>query len=113
MSKLEGLTRRVVGNRRRHERKRRIYEVVIRDGTNRILFRGKTVNVSRSGARMTGMPATVGANLGQRVCAEFLILPKDVARIAKRVAVAATVWRIEEFPDEYNMVVQFERELPD
>jgi hypothetical protein len=111
MSKLEVLTRRVVGNRRRNDRKRRVLDVTIRDAANHVLFHGKTINVSRTGARMTGLPATVGVTLGQRVCVEFLVLPKDEARLARRVAVTAVIWRIEEMPDEYNLAVKFDREM--
>ena len=111
MSKLEALTRRVVGNRRRHDRKRRVLDVTIHDAAGNILFHGKTVNVSRSGALMTGLPTRIGVTPGEHVCIEFLILPNDVARPARHVAVTAVVWRVQDMPDEYNLAVKFDREV--
>jgi hypothetical protein len=111
MTRLKALSRHVVGNRRRHRRIRHAYDTTLLGETNKALFRGKTINLSRSGAKIAGLPVGVGVVLGQWVRVEFLILPKDPAQVVKRMTVCGHVWRIEELLDQFNVAVRFTRSL--
>jgi len=111
LRKLKGVARRLVGNRRQRPRKHFVYDTVLRDEKTHVVFRGKTTDLSRSGARLTGFPDAKGLVLDQAVHVEFLLLPKDVTKVAKRPSVNARVWRVEEFEDRYIVAIRFDREL--
>ncbi|MBM4020337.1 MAG: PilZ domain-containing protein [Planctomycetes bacterium] len=111
MSALKSLTRRLVGNRRRFARLARQYQAVLLNERNQVLFRGRTANVSRSGARLLGLPVGVGLSLGQWVRAEFLVAPRKQTQTAIKAAVGAHVWRIEEHEDRYIVALKFTRIL--
>ena len=108
---LDTLTRRLAGNRRRHRRQRRKYDTVVRDEAWREVFRGWTVDVSPTGAKLAGFPAQVGVLEGQDVTLEFLLVPKNVDQIARRVPVPSHVVRVEEQGDNYTIAVMFNKVL--
>jgi hypothetical protein len=111
MANIASLTRHVVGNRRRHSRKRHVYQTLLLNELQEVLFRGNTIDISRTGARLQGLPVGVGPKLGQRVRVEFLVIPRDPAQVSRRMAVYARIWRIEELTDRYAVVVRFSRTL--
>lgn len=108
---LDTLTRHLAGNRRRYRRQRRKYDTVIRDQAWREVFRGWTVDVSTTGAKLAGFPAHVGVVEGQDVTLEFLLVPKNVDQIARRVPVPSQVVRVEERGDDYIIAVRFDKAL--
>ena len=108
---LKTLTRRLSGNRRQAHRQRRKYDTIIRDEAWREVFRGQTVDVSPMGAKLAGFPAKTGVQEGQDVTLEFLLVPKNVAQIARRVPVPSQVVRVEEHEDNYIIAVRFEKAL--
>jgi len=109
--KIANLARRLATSRRHQPRLRYTYDTVLRDENDRVIFHGKSTDLSRSGARLTGFPAEKGVALGQVVKAEFLILPKDAAKVVERISVRATVWRVEENEEDYVVALKFEHEL--
>lgn len=111
MEKLESLSRHVVGNRRRHPRRRLKYDVVVRDDIGREIFRGKSRDVSRSGVSILGLAAGLGISEGQDVRVEFLLLPKDVSRPAERAPVMGKVCRVAETDNGVRVAIMFERTI--
>jgi c-di-GMP-binding flagellar brake protein YcgR len=111
MPSLESLTRHIMNNRRRHRRKHFVYDTLVRDETNQIIFRGKTADLSQSGARMIGLPVSTGAREGQAAQVEFLILPRDITQEVHRMTIAARIVRVSETEDSYSLGVRFDREL--
>ena len=112
MSKLEALTRRVVGNRRRHPRRRQSYDTIVRDEHYQEIFHGRTLDISKSGAKLSGFPDGNGVRRGQQIRVEFLVVPKDMAKVAQRVPVSAQIIRVEEKEDDFILAVRFDRMLP-
>ncbi len=108
---LKTLTRRLSGNRRQAHRQRRRYDTIIRDEAWREVFRGQTVDVSPMGAKLAGFPAKTGVHEGQDVTLEFLLVPKNVDQIARRVPIQSQVVRVEEHEDDYIVAVKFEKAL--
>ena len=114
LKKLDALTRHLVGDRRRHRRRRHIYDAVIRrNERSPVLFRGKTTNVSRSGVRMRGLPVGRGPAIGQTVRVELLLIPKNLNETEQRAIITGRVFRIEEKEKDYLVAVKFDRPLPD
>ena len=113
MSKIDALTRQLVGNRRTRHRKRFVYDVTVRNETGERIFRGKTVNLSRAGARLEGFPGGKGPSMGQDVLIEFLVIPKDSSQTSKVVTRSARIWRIDGGEGAFSLVVKFEREFPE
>jgi len=111
MSKIEALTRRLAGNRRAHPRKRFVYNVAVRDELGERIFRGKTVNLSRAGARLEGFPDGDGPSAGQDVLVEFLVTPKDLSLTPKIVTRAARIWRMDGGEGAFSLAVKFDREF--
>ena len=110
---LETLTRLLTwDNRRRHQRQRRTYDTIIRNEGLVEVFHGKTLDISRGGAKVMGWPKNKGVREGQRVTVEFLLVPKDVTVVAQRAPVPARVVRVHEREDEFVVAVQFEKTLP-
>ena len=108
---LGGLTRHVVGDRRNNRRQRIKYDTVVRDEGGNEVFHGYTVDVSRTGTKLRGFPSRTGVFEGQNITVEFLLVPKEVDKIAQRVPVAAYVVRVEEREDEYVLAVTFKRPM--
>lgn len=108
---LDTLTRHLAGNRRHHHRQRRKYDTVVRDEAWREVFRGWTVDVSPTGAKLAGFPAHTGVLEGQDVTLEFLLVPKNIDQIARRVPVPSHVVRVEERGDDYIVAVMFNKAL--
>jgi len=113
MSKIDALTRQLVGNRRAHHRKRFVYDVTVRDELGERIFRGKTVNLSRAGARLEGFPDGEGPSVGQDVLIEFLVIPKDLSLSPKIATRPARIWRIDGGEGAFSLAVKFEREFPE
>jgi len=111
MNAIETLARLVMGNRRRYSRKPLVYETILMDDQRQILFRGKTTDVSRGGARVTGLPVGTGVFPSQVVRVEFLVVAKKLSQRTIRAAAEATVWRVEEHVDQYIVALRFTRIL--
>jgi hypothetical protein len=111
MNAIETLARLVMGNRRCYTRKPLVYETILKDDQRQILFRGKTTDISRGGARVTGLPVGTGVIPTQIVRAEFLVVPKKLSQRTIRAAVDAIVWRVEEHVDQYIVALKFTRIL--
>lgn len=111
MNKLEAIARNVVGNRRRDPRRREVYDTVVRNDVGREVFRGRTTDISRGGARLSGFPVDLGVSDNQQVVVEFLVVPKDVSKVARRVRVPAHVCRVHEEEDRYILAVRFDKPL--
>jgi len=113
MSKIDALTRQLVGNRRTRRRKRFVYDVTVRNETGERIFRGKTVNLSRAGARLEGFPGGKGPSVGQDVLIEFLVIPKDASRTSQVVTRPARIWRLDGGEGAFSLAVKFNREFPE
>jgi hypothetical protein len=109
---LKALTRLFTDNRRRHQRLRRKYDTLVRDEGWREVFHGKTLDISRGGARIMGFPKGRGVLDGQKVTIEFLIIPKDITQVAQRAPVPGRVVRVMEREDEFLLAVKFDESLP-
>jgi len=109
---LETLTRLFTSNRRRHNRLRRKYDTIVRDDGWREIFHGKTLDVSRGGAKVMGFPKGTGVHESQKVTVEFLLIPKDVTVVAQRAPVHGRVIRVDEREDEFVLAVKFDSILP-
>ena len=109
MDKLESLVRRVIGSRRRARRRRQRFDTIIRNETSHEVFRGKTLNVSKGGAQISGFSTDPGLMYGQKVVVEFLIMPADLSRTAQRIPIRAYVCRIEEDEEQSLVAVRFEQ----
>ena len=108
LNKLEGLTRHLVDNRRRHRRKRQKYNAVIRNENEQIIFRGQAKDLSRGGAKLDGLPVKSGVCEGQRVLACFLLFPADPDEKAQWATFPAWVCRVEETENYCQVAVKFE-----
>jgi hypothetical protein len=108
MPAIDNLLRHVVNNRRRQPRRHRVYDTVIRSERNMVLFRGKTVNISQSGARLVGLPTDLGVLEGDRILVEFTIPPRGRSMAMRRVSTVARVIRIIETPDSFTVAIKFE-----
>ena len=111
LEKIESLSRHMMGNRRRHRRRPIKYDTILRDEAGRKIFRGKTTNLSQSGAKISGFVCSLGIAEGQQVRVCFLVLPKDCARPAAVAPVRACVTRYEETPDTSVVAVMFDDPL--
>jgi hypothetical protein len=111
MSGIDSLLRRVVSNRRRHRRRHITYEVDLKNERNQVVFRGRTADISRSGARLCGLPTNDGATEGQRVLVEVTVPPRDPSGPMQRLSLPACIIRIEETVDSFAVAVTFDREL--
>jgi hypothetical protein len=111
MNLMEALTRRISQNRRRHSRRRFVYDVILTNNRRKVLFRGKTADLSRTGARLRGLPVSAGVLLGQKVRVGFLFIPKDLEKTEQRLETDAHVWRIEERQDSFAVAIRFVRPL--
>jgi c-di-GMP-binding flagellar brake protein YcgR len=111
MSAIETLARLVLGNRRRFPRKPLVYETTLMNDQRQILFRGKTTDISRGGARVTGLPVGTGVAPTQIVRVEFLVVPKKLTQRTIRAAADAMVWRVEEHEDHHIVALKFTRIL--
>ena len=111
MAALSNLLRNVVNNRRRHPRKHRRYEVVLRNEHDKVIFRGKTANISQSGARLVGLPTDLGIAGGERVLVEILVPPRGASVAVRRIATVARVVRTDETPDSFIVAIRFEQGL--
>jgi c-di-GMP-binding flagellar brake protein YcgR len=109
---LESLTKLFTSNRRQHRRQRRKYDTIVRDEGWREVFHGKTLDVSRGGAKLSGFPKGTGVFDGQVVTVEFLLIPKDVSVVAKRAPVRGRVIRVHEQSGETFLGVKFDEPLP-
>jgi hypothetical protein len=74
MATLSGLARRLLANRRRAYRKRLRHDAVVKDAQGRVVFRGKTIEMSQTGIRLVGSPGVVEPAVGLRVTVECLAL---------------------------------------
>jgi len=108
---LEAIARLFTRNRREHTRHRRKYDTIVRDEGWREVFRGKTLDISCGGARISGFPAATGVHGGQKVTLEFLLVPKDVAQVAERAPVASRIIRVDEREDAFVLAVKFDESL--
>jgi len=111
LGKIEALSRHVVGNRRREPRRRIRYTAIVRDTIGREIFRGRTVNLSRRGVRLSGFVSGLGIADGQNVRVDFLVLPKDYSETARRHPVKGIVRRLEDAADDSALVVVFDKPL--
>jgi hypothetical protein len=109
LEKLAALTRHIKNDRRVKRRRHEVYDTVIRDEQGNAVFRGKTVNVSNTGAKITGFPTSSDFVRGQAVRVEFLVLPKSDSESARRKPVSARIVRIEEKEDDFLVAVRFAR----
>ena len=109
LEKLTALTRHLKNDRRIKRRHHVVYDTLIRDDHGREVFRGKTVNVSNTGAKITGFPTNTDFVRGQAVRVEFLVVPKNCSESAKRKPVGARIVRVEEKEDDYLIAVRFDR----
>jgi c-di-GMP-binding flagellar brake protein YcgR len=109
LEKLSALTRHISNDRRVKRRHHIVYDTLIRDAQGNALFRGKTVNISTTGAKITGFPTNMDMERNQTVRVEFLVLPEDCTQSAKRKPINARVVRIEEKEDDFLVAVRFER----
>jgi len=110
---LESLAQLFTNNRRLHRRQRRKYDTIVRDEGWREVFHGKTLDVSRGGARLSGFPKATGVFNGQAVTVEFLLVPKDVTIVAQRAPVHGRVVRVYERNGETMLGIKFDRSLPE
>ena len=58
-----------------------VYKTTLTNEVNQVLFQGKTLDISRSGARIVGLPVGTGPAMNELVVTEFLILPKVYSSI--------------------------------
>jgi len=110
MNVLQSFARHIVGNRRRHKRKPMIYRATLVDEFHQALFQGKTLDISRSGARIMGLPAGPGPTINTLVTAEFLVVPRESSKRAFKASVPAYVCRIEE-GDDFILAIKFNQFL--
>ncbi|MFO8013191.1 MAG: PilZ domain-containing protein [Phycisphaerae bacterium] len=108
---LESLTQLFTNNRRQHRRQRRKYDTIVRDEGWREVFHGKTLDVSRGGAKLRGFPRSKGVFDGQAVTVEFLLVPKDISAVAKRAPVRGRVVRVQEQDGETLLGIKFDQPL--
>lgn len=111
--RLEALSRRFLGNRRRHQRQRQDYDTLVTNEKEEIVLRGRARDISQSGTRIRGLEVGPGLELGQRVCIEFLLLPKSLDALAEKAKIWGHVCRIDPAKTgALDVAVSFERFLP-
>ena len=112
MNALQSLARRIVGNRRRHKRNPLVYKTTLMDELNQPLFQGKSLDVSRSGARLTGLPVGAGPTVNALVRVDFLVIPRDASKRAFKASVGGYICRVEDKNDDLIVAVKFNKFLP-
>jgi len=110
MNALQSFARCIVGNRRRHKRKATEYRATLLDDLGQPVFQGKTLDISRSGARIAGLPAGAGPCINQLVRADFLVIPREASKRAFKASVPAYICRIEE-GDDFILAIKFNQFL--
>jgi len=111
MGALESLTRCIVGNRRRHKRKPLVYKTTLVNELDQVLFQGKSMDLSCSGARIKGLPSGDGPKVNHLVRVDFLVIPRDSAKRAFKASVTGYVCRVEEVDDDTIVAVKFNQFL--
>jgi hypothetical protein len=111
MPALDNLVRHLVNNRRSHRRRHFSYEATAYDESGPVLFRGKTRDLSRSGAQLTGLPLNTGIHEGQQIILEFFIPPRKVGGPVDRLRLSARIMWMDEGEDSFRLGVRFDREL--
>jgi hypothetical protein len=112
MNLAETLLWKAAGNRRHHDRKRWVHSVTLLDKNQKVVFRGKTINLSRTGAKLAGFPAKEGLVLDQKVHARFALVPKDRLQPMKSVGMDAAICRVEQHEDDFAVAIKFVQPLP-
>ncbi len=109
IDKLEGYTRHLVGNRRNDPRRRVRLEAIVRDeGSNQIVFRGRTRDLSTGGCRILGLPVGLGVTFGQRVHVELVIPPKSDSGLTRKPTLSGFICRVIDDDAEYFISVAFD-----
>ena len=111
LEKLENLLRHLVDDRRRHRRYRWKYNAVIRNENEQIVFQGQAKDLSRSGAKLDGLPVSDDVCEGQRVLACFLLFPAGPDEKVQWATFPALVCRVEETGNHFQVSVEFETPL--
>jgi hypothetical protein len=106
------LRRHLSANRRRHRRKCRKYDMAITAADGRTVFRGRSLDLSKGGARVAGLPHNTGVVVGQAVRVEFTIVPGDCGENLHWLRLPGRISRFEERNGEFIVAVQFEDPLP-
>lgn len=106
------LRRHLSANRRRHRRRHRHYDVEITTGDGRTVFRGRSLDLSKGGAQVTGLPHNTGVVVGQAVRVEFTISTGDRGESLHWLRLPGRICRFEERNGEFIVAVQFEGLLP-
>jgi hypothetical protein len=88
-----------------------VYKTTLVNELNQVLFQGRTLDISRSGARIKGLPSGDGPEVNQLVRVDFLVIPRDSAKQAFKASVAAYVCRVDEVDDDTIVAVKFSRFL--
>jgi hypothetical protein len=109
LEKLTALTRHISNDRRVRRRHHVVLDVTVRDEGGNAVFRGKSINISNTGAKITGFPTNTDFVRGQAVRVEFLVMPKDVTESSRRKPIRARIVRIEEKEDDFLLAVRFEK----
>jgi hypothetical protein len=112
---LKALKHTLLDNRRRYPRYRHEYQAELRDGQNRVTFRGRVEDISRGGVKLFGLPAAVGVQEGEDVRVYLLLVPgaAQVSKAVDWVAVPGTVVRLEDAGDDCSVAIEFKAPLPD
>ena len=113
MSTLTALKRIIAGNQRHFRRRALKYDTQVRDGQGIVVFQGKTVDLSRGGVKVSGLPSATGVHDRQMVRVEFLLIPESTHKPSRRVSINGFVCRVDEQPDQFTIAVQFEHLLPE
>jgi hypothetical protein len=111
LKKLKNLARHLVDDRRIHRRKRWKYNAVIRNENEQIVFQGQAKDISRSGAKLEGLPVRCDMCEGERVLACFLLYPAGPDAKAQWATFPALVCRVEETRKYFRVAVEFETPL--
>jgi len=109
---LTRLRRYLSANRRRHSRKRRKYDIAITTADGHTVFRGRSLDLSKGGAQVAGLPHNTGVVVGQAVRVEFTIVPGDCGENLHWLRLPGRISRFEERNGEFIVAVQFEDPLP-
>jgi len=106
------LRRHLSANRRRYRRKHRNYDILITTEEGRTVFRGRSLDLSKGGARVAGLPHDTGVVVGQVVRVEFTIATGDHGESLHWLRLPGRICRFEERNGEFIVAVQFEGLLP-
>ena len=106
------LRRHLSANHRRHPRKCRKYDTAITTADGRTVFRGRSLDLSKGGARVAGLPHNTGVVVGQAVRVEFTIGTGDHGESLHWLRLSGRICRFEERNGEFIVAVQFEGLLP-